>query len=123
MPKRIRGRAHLRPAPRTHVTAPHEGLRSRGSASLNFTLRSTLSTASSSATAPLAPAAPALDPPARLRLHVRSRLRLMRTSHLLRHPLHLQRNTYKDLSLELVPSNLTIRYFRFLELFLTYMRI
>jgi hypothetical protein len=28
-------------------------------------------------------------------------------------------NTYKDLSLELVPSNLTIRYFRFLELFLT----
>jgi hypothetical protein len=48
---------------------------------------------------------------------------LMRTSHLLIHPLHLQRNTYKDLSLELVPSNLTIRYFRFLELFLTYMRI
>jgi hypothetical protein len=39
------------------------------------------------------------------------------------HPLYLQRNTYKDLSLELVPSNLTIRYFRFLELFLTYMRI
>jgi hypothetical protein len=32
-------------------------------------------------------------------------------------------NTYKDLSLELVPSNLTIRYFHFLELFLTYMRI
>jgi hypothetical protein len=48
---------------------------------------------------------------------------LMRTSHLLIHPLYLQRNTYKDLSLELVPSNLTIRYFRFLELFLTYMRI
>jgi hypothetical protein len=48
---------------------------------------------------------------------------VMRTSHLLIHPLHIQQNTYKDLSLELVPSNLTIRYFRFLELFLTYMRI
>jgi hypothetical protein len=48
---------------------------------------------------------------------------LMRTSHLLIHPLHLQWNTYKDLSLELVPSNLTIRYFRFLELILTYMRM
>jgi predicted phosphoadenosine phosphosulfate sulfurtransferase len=48
---------------------------------------------------------------------------MMRTSHLLIHPLHLQWDTYKDLSLELVPSNLTIRYFRFLELFLTYMRI
>jgi hypothetical protein len=48
---------------------------------------------------------------------------MMRTSHLLIHPLHLQRNTYKDLSLELVPSNLAIRYFCFLELFLTYMRI
>jgi hypothetical protein len=36
---------------------------------------------------------------------------MMRTSHLLIHPLHLQRNKYKDLSLELVPSNLTIRYF------------
>jgi hypothetical protein len=47
----------------------------------------------------------------------------IRTSHLFIHPLHLQRNTYKDLSLELVPTNLTIRYFRFLELFLTYMRI
>jgi hypothetical protein len=32
-------------------------------------------------------------------------------------------NTYKDLSLELVPSNLTIRYLRFVEHFLTYMRI
>jgi hypothetical protein len=53
----------------------------------------------------------------------RSRDQLMRTSHLLIHPLHLQRNTYKDLSLELVPSNLTIMYFCFLELFLTYMRI
>jgi hypothetical protein len=30
---------------------------------------------------------------------------------------------YKDLSLNLVPNNLTTRYFRFLELFLTYMRI
>jgi hypothetical protein len=49
--------------------------------------------------------------------------KLMRTSHLLIHPLHLQRNIYKDLSLELVPSNLTIRYFCFLEVFITYMRI
>jgi hypothetical protein len=48
---------------------------------------------------------------------------VMRTSHLLIHPLHLQQNTYKDLSLDLVPSNLTIRYFCFLELFLIYMRI
>jgi hypothetical protein len=48
---------------------------------------------------------------------------MMRTSHLLIHPLHLQQITYKDLSLDLVPSNLTIRYFRLLELFLTYMRI
>jgi hypothetical protein len=48
---------------------------------------------------------------------------VMRTSHLLIQPLNLQRNTYKDPSLELVPSNLTIRYFRFMELFLTYMRI
>jgi hypothetical protein len=48
---------------------------------------------------------------------------MMRTSHLLIHLMHLQRNTYKDLSLELVPGNLTIRYFRFLELFLTYVRI
>jgi hypothetical protein len=45
---------------------------------------------------------------------------MMRTSHLLIHTLHLQQNTYKDLSLELVPSNLTIRNFCFLELFLTY---
>ena len=49
--------------------------------------------------------------------------KMMRTSHLLIYPLHLQRNTYKDPSLELMPSNLTIRYFRFLELFLIYMRI
>jgi hypothetical protein len=48
---------------------------------------------------------------------------MMRISHLLIHPLHLQRSKYKDLSLELVPSNLTIRYFCFLELSLTYMRI
>jgi hypothetical protein len=38
----------------------------------------------------------------------------MRTSHLLIRPLHLQRNTYKDLSLELVPSNLTIKVLSFL---------
>jgi hypothetical protein len=48
---------------------------------------------------------------------------VMRTSHLLIHLLHLHRNTHKDLSLELMPSNLTIRYFHFLELFLTYVRI
>src|SRR3954470_824981 len=48
---------------------------------------------------------------------------MMWTSHLLIQPLYLQLHTYKDLSLDLVPNNLTIRYFRFLELFLTYMRI
>jgi hypothetical protein len=48
---------------------------------------------------------------------------LMRTSHLLIQPIYLQPHKYKDRSLELVPNNLTIRYFRFLELFLTYMRI
>ena len=39
------------------------------------------------------------------------------------HTLHLQPHKYKDLSLELVPNNLIIRYFHFLELFFTYMRI
>src|SRR4051812_39339660 len=48
---------------------------------------------------------------------------LMWTSHLLIQPLYLQLHTYKDLSQDLVPNNLTIRYFRFLKLFLTYMRI
>jgi hypothetical protein len=48
---------------------------------------------------------------------------MMRTSQLLIQPLYLQPHKYKDQSLELVPNNLTIRYFRFLELFLTYMRI
>jgi hypothetical protein len=48
---------------------------------------------------------------------------MMRSSHLLIQPLHLHRSKYKDLSLELVPINLTIRYFHFLELSLTYMRI
>jgi hypothetical protein len=47
---------------------------------------------------------------------------MMRISHLLIHLLHLQRSIYKELSLELMPSNLTISYFRFLELSLTYMR-
>jgi hypothetical protein len=50
-------------------------------------------------------------------------LSLMRTSHLLIQPLYLQQHKYNDQSLELVQNNLTIRYFRFLELFLTYMRI
>ena len=50
-------------------------------------------------------------------------LLMMWTSHLLIQPLYLQLHTYKDLSLDLVPNNLTIKYFRFLELFLTYMRI
>jgi hypothetical protein len=36
---------------------------------------------------------------------------MIRTSHLLIHTLHLQWSKYKDLSLELVPSNLTIMYF------------
>jgi hypothetical protein len=48
---------------------------------------------------------------------------MMRTSHLLIHPLHLQWSKYKDPSLELVPRNITIRYFRVLELSLSYMRI
>src|SRR3954462_3550958 len=48
---------------------------------------------------------------------------LMWTSVLLIQPLYLQQHTYKDPSQDLVPNNLTIRYFRFLELFLTYMRI
>src|SRR3954470_10250344 len=53
--------------------------------------------------------------------HTRSSL--MWTSLLLIQPLYLQQHTYKDPSQDLVPNNLTIRYFRFLELFLTYMRI
>jgi hypothetical protein len=48
--------------------------------------------------------------------------RMMRTSHRLIQRLHLQPQ-WKDLSQELVHVNLTIRYFRFLELFLTYMNI
>src|SRR3954463_14304467 len=48
---------------------------------------------------------------------------LMWTSHLLIQPWYLQLHTYKDLSQDLVSNNLTIRYFRFLELFLTYIRI
>src|SRR4051812_7398759 len=48
---------------------------------------------------------------------------VMWTSLLLIQPLYLQQHTYKDPSQDLVPNNLTIRYFRFLELFLTYMRI
>jgi hypothetical protein len=48
---------------------------------------------------------------------------VMRTFHLLIHPLYLELSKYKDLSLELVLSNLTIMYFHFLELFLTYIRI
>lgn len=47
---------------------------------------------------------------------------LMRTSHMLIHPQHLQSH-YKDLSQELAHANLIIRYFRFLERFFTYMRI
>jgi hypothetical protein len=43
---------------------------------------------------------------------------MMRTSHLLLHPLLLQPHKCKDRSLELVPNNLIIRYFRFLELYL-----
>src|SRR4051812_13233792 len=50
-------------------------------------------------------------------------LKLMWTSLLLIQPLYLQQHTYKDPSQDLVPNNLSIRYFRFLELFLTYMRI
>src|SRR3954471_1532026 len=50
-------------------------------------------------------------------------LGVMWTSLLLIQPLYLQLHTYKDPSQDLVPNNLTIRYFRFLELFLTYMRI
>src|SRR3954465_4675571 len=48
---------------------------------------------------------------------------MMWTSHLLIQPWYLQLHTYKDPSQDLVPNNLTIRYFRFLELFLIYMRI
>src|SRR3954462_4597830 len=48
---------------------------------------------------------------------------MMWISLLLIQPLYLQQHTYKDPSQDLVPNNLTIRYFRFLELFLTYMRI
>src|SRR3954468_23052338 len=51
------------------------------------------------------------------------RIWLMLTSLLLIQPLYLQLHTYKDPSQDLVPNNLTIRYFRFLELFLIYMRI
>ena len=47
---------------------------------------------------------------------------VMRTSHMLIQPLHLQQQ-YKDLSHELVHNNLIIRYFRFLESILTYMNI
>src|SRR3954465_5297674 len=50
-------------------------------------------------------------------------INLMWTSLLLIQPLYLQLHTYKDPSQDLVPNNLTIRYFRFLELFLIYMRI
>ena len=50
-------------------------------------------------------------------------LHVMWTSLLLIQPLYLHQHTYKDPSQDLVPNNLTIRYFRFLELFLTYMRI
>src|SRR3954462_11450801 len=53
----------------------------------------------------------------------KTKLGLMWTSLLLIQPLYLQQHTYKDPSQDLVPNNLTIRYFRFLELFLTYMRI
>src|SRR3954463_3141256 len=56
-------------------------------------------------------------------LSASSLLYLMWTSLLLIQPLYLQLHTYKDPSQDLVPNNLTIRYFRFLELFLTYMRI
>ena len=38
----------------------------------------------------------------------------MWTSFLLIQPLYLQQHTYKDPSQDLVPNNLTIRYFRFL---------
>jgi hypothetical protein len=48
---------------------------------------------------------------------------LLRTSHLFIYPLYLQWYKYKDLSLEVMPNKLTIRYFWFLELLLTYMRI
>src|SRR3954468_1826494 len=48
---------------------------------------------------------------------------MMGTSLLLIQPLYLQLHTYKEPSQDLVPNNLTIRYFRFLELFLIYMRI
>src|SRR3954467_13513476 len=48
---------------------------------------------------------------------------MMWTSLLLIQPLYLKLHTYKDPSQDLVPNNLTIRDFRFLELFLIYMRI
>src|SRR3954464_13627347 len=48
---------------------------------------------------------------------------MMWTSLLLIQPLYLQLHTHKDPSQDLVPNNLTIRYFRFLELFLIYMRV